>query len=245
MMTLPTPQKYKARLASIEKISSKVYKEQFTLIEPTEITFIAGQTVMLYVAPACAGRPGVNRSMSIASPPSEKTSIMLLHDVSPMGPYSKWALQAKVGDEMEFMGPLGAFILDRDSSRSKVLVATGTGMTPFYVMAKDYLSSGGTADVMLYWGLRHEEDVFWQKEFTELSDQYPNFHYVLTLSQPHMPGQSVSWRSGHVQDYLFSQQNLKDKEYYICGNKAMVADIRAKLQADGVPDNQVKSELFY
>ncbi len=238
-MTLTTPQRFKARLAAIDKISSKVYLERFELIEPKEITFIAGQTVMLYVA------PGINRTMSIASPPSEKNSITFFHDVSPMGPYSKWAISAKVGDEMEFMGPLGAFILDRKSPRNKVLVATGTGMTPFYVIARDYLASGGAADVMLYWGLRHEEDIFWQKEFEQLQNQYPNFHYMLILSQPHTTGQSAGWRGGHVQDYLFSQQNLKDAEYYVCGNKAMVADIRAKLKAAGVQDNQVKSELFY
>lgn len=239
MMTLPTPQRFRARLAAIDKISSKVYLERFDLIEPKEITFVAGQTVMLYVA------PGVNRTMSIASPPSEKTSITLFHDVSPMGPYSKWAISAKVGDPMEFMGPLGAFILDRDSSRSKVLIATGTGMTPFYVMARDYLASGGTARIMLYWGLRHEEDIFWQKEFEQLQNQYPNFRYMLILSQPHVAGQSAGWRGGHVQDYVFSQQNLTDAEYYVCGNKAMVEDIRAKLKTAGVPDAQVKFELFY
>jgi len=125
-MSLPKPQKFKSRLAAIEKISSKVYLERFELIEPKEITFVAGQTVMLYVA------SGVNRTMSIASPPSEKTSITLVHDVSPMGAYSKWALSAKAGDPMEFMGPLGVFILDRQSRREKVFVATGTGIAPFH-----------------------------------------------------------------------------------------------------------------
>jgi CDP-4-dehydro-6-deoxyglucose reductase len=236
MIPIPEPQKFVSKLASIEKISSKVYLERFELIEPKEISFIPGQTVMLYVA------PGVNRTMSIASPPSEKKSITLFHDVSPMGPYSKWALSAKVGDPMEFMGPLGVFIMDRESRRNKVLIATGTGMTPFYVMVRDYLSSGGAADVRLYWGLRHEEDIFWQNQFEELSKQYPNFHFLLTLSQG-----TEGWqgKKGHVQDYLFSQQNLRDAEYYICGNKLMVEDVRAKLKDLGVPDTQVKFELFY
>jgi len=236
MIPLPTPQKYSARLASIEKISGKVYLERFELVEPKEITFFPGQTVMLYVA------PGVNRAMSIASPPSEKTSITLVHDVSPMGSYSKWALVAAVGDPMEFMGPLGAFILDRESHRKKVFVATGTGIAPFYGMAVDYLSSGGTDDVTLYWGLRHEEDIFWQKEFEELSHTYPTFRFVLTLSQP-----DDSWQGkrGHVQDHIFSQQNSREAEYYVCGNKAMVDDMRVKLKSANVPDTQVKFELFY
>ncbi len=243
MIPLPTPQKFTSRLASIEKISSKVYLERFELIEPKEIIFFSGQTVMLYVAPASpAGGPGVNRAMSIASPPSEKTSITLAHDVSPMGPYSKWALSANVGDPMEFMGPLGAFILDRESHCKKVFIATGTGIAPFYGMAADYLSTGGTEDVTLYWGLRHEEDIFWQIEFEQLSHSYTNFRLILTLSQP-----TENWQGkrGHVQDHLFSQQNFTEEEYYICGNRVMLEDVRAKLKAAGVPDTQVKFELFY
>jgi NAD(P)H-flavin reductase len=254
MIPLPTPQKFLSRLASIEKISNKVYLERFELVEPKEISFLPGQTVMLYVAPACAGRPAVNRTMSIASPPSEKTSITLAHNVSPMGPYSKWALSANVGDSMEFMGPLGAFILDRESHRKKVFVATGTGIAPFYGMAVDYLSTGGTDDVTLYWGLRYEEDIFWQKEFEQLSHSYSNFRLILMLSQPASThgestrgGPAASWvgKRGHVQDHIFGERNLSNADYYLCGSKVMVDDMREKLKANGVSDNQVKFELFY
>lgn len=247
MISLPKPQKFISRLASIEKISSKVYLERFELVEPKEITFFAGQTVMLYVA------PGVNRAMSIASPPSEKTSITLAHDISPMGTYSKWALSAKVGDPMEFMGPLGNFVAykpacrrGRESPRRKVFVATGTGIAPFHSMILDLFSSSHVSYLMshvsLYWGLRHEKDIFWQKEFEELSSSYHNFRFVLTLSQA-----TASWsgKQGHVQDHIFSEQNLSKSDYYLCGSKEMVTDMREKLKAASVPDSQVKFELFY
>lgn len=237
MTSLPKPQKFSARLASIEKISSKVYLERFELIEPREITFVPGQTVMLYVV------PGINRSMSIASVPSEKNSIALIHDVSPMGPYSKWALAAKPGDPMSFMGPLGIFVLDPDSARRNVLVATGSGIAPFYAMAKDYLARGERGEMALYWGLRHEEDIFWQKEFEELAKTYPNFKFTLTLSQG-----TDAWQGkrGHVEDYIFADNpNPSGADYYLCGGKAMTTEMREKLKAAGVPEAQVKFELFY
>lgn len=241
MISIPTPQKFQARLASIEKISSKVYLERFELVEPKEITFFAGQTVMLYVA------LGVNRAMSIASPPSEKTSITLAHDVSPMGSYSKWALSAKVGDPMEFMGPLGNFVAYKESPRRKVFVATGTGIAPFHSMILDLFSSSHVSCLMshvsLYWGLRHEKDIFWQKEFEELSSSYHNFRFVLTLSRPTAPW---AGKRGHVQDHIFeNEQNVADADYYLCGSKEMITDMRARLTAAGVPDAQVKFELFY
>ncbi|MCX6791679.1 MAG: FAD-dependent oxidoreductase, partial [Candidatus Gottesmanbacteria bacterium] len=166
------------------------------------------------------------------------------HDVSPMGPYSKWALVAKVGDPMEFMGPLGAFILDRESHRKKVFVGTGTGVTPFHSMILDCISD---SEIVLYWGLRHEEDIFWQKEFEQFLHTYPNFRFVLTLSQPMASWQeSASRRKGHVQDHIFNnEKNIADSDYYLCGSKEMVNDMREKLKSAGVPNTQVKFELFY
>lgn len=236
-MLLPKPQKYSTRLAAIEKVSSKVYIEKFELVEPKEIAFFPGQTVMLFVA------PGINRSMSIASVPDEKNSITLVHDVSPNGPFSKWAIAAKVGDPMNFMGPLGIFVMDKESPRNKMFVATGSGIAPYLAMAKDYLSHGGTSSVSLYWGLRHEEDIYWQKEFSDLEKHYTNFKFTLILSQS-----TDTWQGkrGHVEDYIFTDiKDLAGSDYYLCGSRMMTDEMRTKLKTAGVPDNQVKFELFY
>lgn len=237
MIPLPKPQKYTSRLASLIHISKNVYLERFALIEPKEIAFLPGQTVMLYVA------PGINRSMSIASVPAEKNSILLVHDIGPMGPYSKWTLSAKVGDLMSFMGPLGMFVMDKESPRNKVLVATGSGIAPYYAMTKDYVMGGGKSPVTLYWGLRYEEDIFWQKQFEVLARQYPTFTFILTLSQP-----TESWQGkrGHVQEHIFAgEQSFSDTDVYLCGSKVMIDDMRARLKALNIPEAQVKFELFY
>lgn len=237
MIDLPKPQLFKTKLGYLEKVSSKVYLKRFDLVEPKEMGFLAGQTVMLHVA------PGVNRNMSIASPPSEKNSITVAHDVSPMGPYSQWTVQAKVGDSMSFMGPLGIFVLDKTSPRKKILVATGTGVAPFRSMLLDYLESGGSVEVALYWGLRHEEDIFWQEQFLSLAQTHPTFHFFLTLSQSQPTWQGLR---GRVGDHLFSnEKNLVEDEFYLCGGKEMVVDMRSQLLAAGVPKEQIKSELFY
>ncbi len=235
------PQKFSTRLSYIQKASSKVYLKRFDLVEPKEMEFLSGHTVMLQVA------PGVNRSMSIASPPHEKTSIFVAHDVSPMGPYSQWTVNAKIGDTMNFIGPLGVFVLDRESPRKRVFVATGTGVSPFRSMILDALEKEDTGDkkhdYALYWGLRHEEDIFWKEELEALVAKHPNFTFVLTLSQP-----SEGWtgKRGRVGDHVFTiEQNLLGCDFYLCGNRAMVSDMEAGLLAKGVPKEQIKKELFY
>lgn len=241
MLNLPKPQLFSTRLGYIEKVSSKVYLKRFDLVEPAEIHFLAGQTVMLRVA------PGVNRSMSIASAPSEKTSILAAHDVSPMGPYSQWTIKAKVGDTMTFMGPLGAFVLNKESFRNKVFIATGTGIAPFRSMLLDLFVHHEPSTInyalSLYWGLRHEEDIFWKEEFEELMQKNPSFRFVLTLSQP---GESWTGKRGRVGDHVFiDKKNLTENDYYLCGSKEMTQDIETRLLAVGVPKEQIKKELFY
>lgn len=232
MISLPRPQLFTARLGYIEKISSKVYLKRFDLVEPKEIAFLPGQTVMFRVS------PGVNRSMSIASPPREKTSILVAHDVSPMGPYSRWTIHANVGDTMQFMGPLGAFILNTESPGKKVLIATGTGIAPFRSMVL-----GDVSHASLYWGLRHEEDIFWKDEFETIANQNPNFHFVLTLSQPK---ETWTGKRGRVGDHVFvNEKNITENDFYLCGSREMVKDMEERLLSVGVPKQQIKKELFY
>lgn len=246
MIERPRPQKYTLRLSHLEKVSNKVYLKRFEVVEPSGFTFLAGQTVMLHVA------PGVNRSMSIASPPADNTGFWVAHDVSPMGPYSKWTLDAKVGDTMTCMAPLGMFVLDRESPRKKVFVATGTGIAPFRAMLLEQLSSNNELNAectnknpsfTLYWGLRKEEDIFWKQEFDALAANHPNFRFVLTLSQP-----SDSWKGkvGRVTDHVFfDESSIPESDFYLCGSKAMVNEMEEKLLIAGVPKAQVKKEFFY
>src|SRR5258708_2112177 len=133
MIPLSKPQKYQVTVLSKEKVSSKVYLVRFGLVEPKEMSSLPGQTVMFHVA------EGVNRSMSIASTSDEKNSFLVAHDVGPMGVYSQWTINAKVGDTISCIGPLGIFVLDAQSPRKKILVATGSGIAPFHGMLLDYL----------------------------------------------------------------------------------------------------------
>lgn len=237
MTPLFKPQRYTANVRSKQKLTDNIYLVTFDLENPSELQFIAGQSMMLHVA------EGINRSMSIASPPSETRTLLMCQDVSPMGPGSKWTMGLSVGDTVSFMAPLGVFILDTQSHRKKVMIATGTGVVPFRSMLLDYLEHGGTDDVILYWGLRFEKDIYWQDEFEHLSQTYPNFRFVLTLSKP-----SEDWvgHRGRVTDHIFvHEQNLPGSDFYLCGGKGMVDEMKEKLLVHSVPKEQIKTELFF
>jgi len=233
----PRPQKCTATIQSKVQLTNNVWLVDFGMKTPSEVAFLAGQTISLNVG------PGINRSMSIASPPSEKHHILMCHDVAPGGPGSQWTIHHTVGDEATFMAPLGIFIMDRESHRKKILVATGTGVAPYRSMLMDYLGNGGSDGVTLYWGLRYEDDVYWVSEFQALSLKYPNFRFVLTLSKP-----TDAWagKRGRVTDHVVQEeQNLPGSDFYLCGNQHMVKDMEDQLTHHHIPEHQIFKELYF
>lgn len=236
-MEFSKPQKYVTICSAKEQVSSKVYIARFQLEKPNEVAFYAGQTMMLYVA------PGINRAMTIASPPQDTHELTIYQDISPGGPGSQWMQALKVGDPVEFMAPLGRFVLDHESPRRRVFVATGTGIAPFRAMLFDTTFDWRAKETNLYWGLRYEEDVFLNNAFKIFDEQEPNFKFYFVLSKP-----SVNWKglSGHVTDHvLANEKEVKETDFYLCGGRSMLTEMKDKLLALGVSETQIKFDPFY
>jgi len=236
-------QKISVEVIKKKQVASRVYLVTFALIEPDSISFAAGQNMMLMIAPASEGRPGVNRTMSIASPPSSDSELLMVHDVSPMGPGSKWTLGLAVGDKATVVAPTGGTLSFRDTKRRKVLVATGTGAAPFRSMVLDAIDRGKHIPTILYWGLRHEEDIYWKDDFDDIAKRASEFSWNLVLSKPQ---KSWTGKKGHVTEHVFfEEKDMVHSEFYLCGNRLMIEDVRKKLLEQKVPKEQIVTELFY
>jgi NAD(P)H-flavin reductase len=92
----------------------------------------------------------------------------------------------------------------------------------------------------LVFGLRNEQDIFWDTEFTELTNKFNLFNYTLTLSQP-----SSAWqgKKGRVTEYVESLL-AENARYYICGSVEMVKDVRKLLVDAGVNTKSIHFEIY-
>jgi CDP-4-dehydro-6-deoxyglucose reductase, E3 len=238
MVTFAKPQKYKAEVVEKTQVAQTVFKARYQLIEPNTVSFIAGQTFMLTVA------PDTRRAMSIASPPQENTTITSFQNVAPGGPGSQWMIALKVGDPVELMAPLGRFCVDHESPRKKVFVATGTGIAPFRSMLLDTTDNRIPNEQMsLYWGLRSVEDVFDNEELERIDADRDNLKYHLALSKP-----PEGWNGavGHVTDLVFLHETDPIQcDYYLCGNKKMIVEMQSRLMEQGVPKEHMKFDPFF
>lgn len=232
------PQPYTAIVSSVTRMAGAFYVARFRLVNPTEIRFQAGQYVIFKIGP-----PKMNHTLSIASPPSKGGEVEFLQSVAPMGGGSKWLLGLEPGNRVQFLGPLGKFTFQKENVRPKVFVATGCGMAPIRSMILDYLEIGGSAPVTLWWGMRHETDLFWQEELADLAAAYSNVHCTTTLSQP-----TDAWKGarGRVTEHVVGETpELTSSEFYLCGSRAMIADMKGLLADNGVPQGQIFTETFF
>jgi len=231
-----------------EKMTGKVlYKENLSGnvwvigIEFCEIVnFIPGQYASVKVSDK-----NDNRFYSVASMTGSKT-IELLVDISPMGLGSKYLMNLQVGDDVEIAAFLGEFVIDKTRVGDKktiLFVATGTGIAPIKPMVEDLLINiGFKGDVLLIWGMRSENDLYWLKELDNLHRDFENFKYELVLSKP---GKEWPGLRGHVKDIVEKVKlDTKNILVYLCGGPEMVTDMTEVFGDMGVARESVVSEKF-
>jgi len=228
---------YKTKIAFTAVVAEAVHKLNIPLNEGETIEFQAGQFVNVLVA------PGVRRSYSIASPPSYNTGIDLIADSVIGGPGSQFFLNAKVGDEVEFLGPLGNFVY-KEEEKPAYFFATGTGVVPFISMITYALETLNTKrKIKLFLGFRHEHNIFYQDHFENLANRYPNFELVLSLSQA---PEGWAGNQGRITEhYLKDVEQNKDFAGYICGSRTMIDEVVLNLTNLEVAKENIYYEQYY
>ena len=218
-----------AQVTRIDDLTHDVRVIDLELLDPPMIRFQAGQFVSFSVTRAGLPRP-LARHYSIASAPQRSNAIELLLNLVPGGPGSTYLFSLQVGDVVKFRGPAGTFVLHDYTDRRILFVATGTGIAPIRSMILTRLPS--PTPVTLFWGLRHERDLYYQDELAALSARHPEFSFTTILSRP-----SPSWRGevGRVQRLLDAQRmRVDDLAVYVCGNSAMIASVTALIREWGM-----------
>ena len=204
----------------------------FSLSCPADFIFEAGQFVTLFFLQEGKLKP---RSYSILNPPSQKGTLEFITKLIPGGLASEFLGKAQKGAALAVKGPLGHLVLQE--AEEHWFIATGTGVVPFYSILAEHLRYSSHQKFTLLLGLPEQKDIFLQKELDDLQKKYPHFTYIITLSR-----ETWSGAQGRVQAHL--PQDLAHKMFYLCGRQEMILEMRAYLQAKGVPAEHIKIESY-
>lgn len=205
-------------------------------VKPDNFLFKAGQFMQFEVPD---GDKMVLRSYSISCPPTQD-DLEFCVKILPGGKASTLFAAAHVGDEFRIRGPRGMFFNSEDAPI--YCIATGAGIAPIMGIITDELKNKKNSnEIRLLFGVRDEEDMFWNERFETLKQNFSNFDYSLTLSQP-KPDGSWSGLRGRVTDHLL--HHLISHRFFLCGSPAMVKDVRDILLKNGVDAKQIHFEVF-
>jgi len=222
---------YIATVNRVQDLTHEVRELEVTLLEPPTISFKPGQFISFEVPKKGFPVPVV-RPYSIASPPSQGNRLTLLFNLVTDGPGSSYLYSLRVGDRTTFKGPAGSFWLKDDPTRDLLFVATGTGIAPICSMVGAQLERGTAQAVTVFWGLRSQRDLYYQKELHALPRQFPKFSFVTTLSRPEIGWIGATGRvTALVQKRVTSVRNLA---VYLCGNSGMIQEVTTIIQARGL-----------
>lgn len=231
---------FHAQVSRIKDLTHDVRELELSLIDPQSIEFKAGQWISLDVWHPRM-RQHVQRQYSIASPPSQAQQITLLFNRVPDGLGSSYLFSLHEGDPLKFQGPNGSFFLQENPGRDLVFVATGTGIAPFRSMLDTFLEQPEAGTLTLYWGLRSQRDLYFQRELETLAQGHPHFSFVTTLSRPENGWNgSIGRVTKLVENKISSVSNVT---FFLCGNGGMIRDTTEIVRKKGLCP--IRTEQYY
>ena len=164
------------------------------------------------------------------------------------GAATKLLGELPLGGVIDASGPYGRFCLqDTDTHPRYLLLATGTGVTPYRAMLPqiEKLLAGGDREVVLLYGARNETELLYGEEFEAFAQSHPGFMFHGCLSRDARAVPRSTDRSGHVQYVLAELGPHADRDIaYLCGNPNMVDAAFAALQEFGLPVKQIRREKY-
>jgi ferredoxin-NADP reductase len=235
---MSSPRKVKAIVTNLQK-----YRDNITLFRfktGFQIKFKPGQFLHLaldnydpsFIWPE-------SRAFSIANAPGKEFIDIL---VSPKGKFTnRMITEVSVGKQIWLKLPYGIFNFNASAGKDVVLVAGGTGISPFISFLDSILGvQANYNSVSLFYGVRHPDLIIFGNNINIYKQKINKFHYRIfcenfasTSSSQFEPGVLP------VEEIINQTSLYPDPVYYLSGPKAMIESFEKKLTDKGIPSDRI------
>ena len=223
-----------------EVVSNRKLNYKFhllTLRAPSSFSFKTGQFVVLKI------NDSIFRCYSIASSPEKLPFWEIFVDITPQGPGTRYLSKLKSKDKIEVTKVAGLFSLQSRKSKQIIFAATGCGLAALKPMIEESLRKDNSEKAILLWGLRYEKDIVFKKLLAEWKKRYPQFTYIIILSQP-----KSQWKGerGHITKRIVNLAIEEPKtSIYLCGGSDFIEETQDKLQKNSFSSEKIYFERCY
>ena len=185
-------------------------------------------------------------NIRIATPPWDRSKGHFMK-VNP-GVCSSYIFSRKPGDKVTISGPYGEFFI-KETDKEMVYIGGGAGMAPLRSHIFHLFHTLKTDRKVSYWyGARSKREVFYEEDFREIEEKFPNFKFNIALSEP-LPEDNWDGLTGFIHQvvydkYLSKHEEPEEIEFYLCGPPMMNDAVQKMLYDLGVPDEMVDFDDF-
>lgn len=240
---------FSLRLTRAQMIAPTVRHMAFRRADGANLPFIPGQFLQIHFEHQ--GKT-LRRSYSIATYPGDPANpegeIELAVSYVEGGAATALLSGLRTDEVISASGPYGRFCLhDDDANRRYLLIATGTGVTPYRAMLPELerrIRERGI-EVVLLFGARTRVELLYGDEFAAFAERVPGFRFMPCYSREMPATPRADDRRGYVQDALagFSPSGAHDIAY-LCGNPNMVDACFAALKDAGLSIPHIRREKY-
>ena len=177
---------FQLRLAESRMLAPAVRHMAFERADGVPFAFVPGQFVQIHFTYP-DGKP-TKRSYSVATVSNESGAVPRI-EIAVFyvegGAATNLLGNLPQGGIVDASGPYGRFCLDDgDANRRYLLVATGTGVTPYRAMLPQLAKLGERgAEIALVYGARNESELLYGEEFEAFARQNPHFRFYACFSR--------------------------------------------------------------
>lgn len=237
------------RLVRSHMLAPTVRHLAFARADGAPLRFIPGQFIQIHFED---GGRALKRSYSVATfrddPANPEGLVEIAVSYVEGGAATRLLSGLAVGGEIAASGPYGRFCLhDADANGRYLLIATGTGVTPYRAMRpllEQQIAQRGIEVVVLF-GARSPGEVLYGDEFRALADRLPGLRFLPCLSRQGSAAPHADERRGYVQDALAALAPDPARDIaYLCGNPNMVDACFEALKGHGLPIPLIRREKY-
>lgn len=152
-----------------------------------------------------------HRCFSLSSTPGKDDFLRITVKLN--GEVTNYLLnEARIGDRIEALYPVGDFEID-NSNDHHVMVAGGSGITPFFSMINYLLKFKPDQRITLLYANRTENNIIFKEQLDELQRKHPKFDYT-------------DYISGQKRIEIEDIKPFNQASIYVCGPNSLKESIR-------------------
>lgn len=239
------PKSYTLTVKEIKHITPTVLHLGFMRADGQPFDFIPGQFITIHFNHE--DKP-VRRSYSVATIPGVTDLIEIAVSYVAEGLASEYLFHLQLEDQVEVTGPFGRLVLTQETPKRYLLVATGTGVTPYRAMLPELLKrmdAQSDLEVVILLGVRTKVDALYVDDFLAAAQKNSRLQFYTCYSREFLEEAENYEKQGYVSHFIKELAvNPQNDLAYLCGNPNMIDEVFTYLKEQGFPIENIRREKY-